>query len=70
MSAPIDSVPLGTNIFIDANVLVYGLNGESAECADFLRRCSIEDITGICLFETVNEATHVFMRAEAQSKVC
>lgn len=68
MSTPIDSVSRGTNIFIDANVLVYGLNGESRECRGFLQRCSTEEITGICLFETVNEATHVFMRAEAQSK--
>ena len=33
-----------------------------------LERCSREEVTGISLFEIVNEATHVFMLAEASSK--
>ena len=33
-----------------------------------LERCSREEVTGISLFEIVNEATHVFMLAEARSK--
>jgi hypothetical protein len=33
-----------------------------------LERCSREDVTGLALFETVNEVTHRFMIAEALSK--
>ncbi|HEY6328299.1 MAG TPA: type II toxin-antitoxin system VapC family toxin [Blastocatellia bacterium] len=65
---PLDQAPAKADIFIDANIFVYGLSEESAQCRDFLRRCSTEELTDICLFETVNEATHVFMRAEAQAK--
>jgi predicted nucleic acid-binding protein len=65
---PIRDIPNGSDVFIDANVLIYGLAGQSVECKDLLIRCSLEQITGICLFETVNEATHRFMLAEAKSK--
>ena len=66
--APLATVPAGTDIFIDANVFVYGLNGMSAQCCDFLTRCAKEEVTGISLFEIVNEATHKFMLGEARSK--
>lgn len=33
-----------------------------------LERCSREEVTGISLFEILNEATHVFMLAESSSK--
>ncbi len=44
------------------------MSGQSGECRQFLDRCLREDVTGITLFETVNEATHRFMIAEALSK--
>ena len=68
MAQPLDAVPNGTNVFIDANVLVYGLTGTSAQCKTFLERCSREEVTGITLFEIVNNATHSFMKAEAVQK--
>jgi predicted nucleic acid-binding protein len=55
-------------IFIDANIFIYGLSGQSSQSAQFLERCLREDVTGITLFETVNEATHRFMVAEALAK--
>jgi predicted nucleic acid-binding protein len=64
----IRDIPSGSDVFIDANVLIYGLAGQSAECKDLLERCSREEVIGICLFETANEATHRFMLAEAKSK--
>jgi predicted nucleic acid-binding protein len=64
----IRDIPSGSDVFIDANVLIYGLAGQSAECKDLLERCSREEVIGVCLFETANEATHRFMLAEAKSK--
>jgi predicted nucleic acid-binding protein len=61
-------IPSGTDLFIDANILVYGLAGQSSECRDLLLRCSREELFGVCLYETVNEATHRFMLAEAMAK--
>ncbi len=64
----IRDIPSRSDVFIDANILIYGLAGQSTECRDLLLRCSREEVVGICLFETVNEATHRFMLAEAWSK--
>lgn len=65
---PLPSVRNSTDIFIDANIFIYGLSGQSAQCQQLLERCSKEEVTGITLFEIVNEATHQFMLAEAKSK--
>ena len=62
------SVPNASDIFIDANIFIYGLSGQSAQCRRLLERCSREEVIGITLFEIVNEATHQFMMAEAKSK--
>lgn len=65
---PLPSVPAGSDIFIDTNILMYGLTGQSAQCTAFLDRCSRGEITGITLFLVVNEATHTLMLGEAFSK--
>jgi len=68
---PVYSLPTlsaGTPIFVDANILVYGINGRSIQCHDFLERCSQEKVVGVCLYEVVNEATHRFMLGEAINK--
>jgi predicted nucleic acid-binding protein len=65
---PLTSIPPGSDIFIDANIFVYGLSNQSAQCLRLLERCSREEVIGISLFEIVNEATHKFMLAEASSK--
>lgn len=65
---PLLSIPTGADIFIDANILVYGLNSASAQCFQLLERCSREEVIGVSLFEIVNEATHVFMMGEAVLK--
>ncbi|MCX6909620.1 MAG: type II toxin-antitoxin system VapC family toxin [Verrucomicrobia bacterium] len=65
---PLSQIPNGSDVFLDANVLIYALNGQSKECYGLLERCSREEVTGICLFEVVNEATHRFMLAEALTK--
>jgi predicted nucleic acid-binding protein len=65
---PLSQIPTGSDVFIDANIFVYGLGGHSPQCRHFLERCLREEITGVCLFEIINEATHKFMLAEAASK--
>lgn len=65
---PLPDVPAGSDIFIDANIFIYALSKKSAQCELLLERCSREEITGISLFEIVNEATHRFMLAEAVAK--
>jgi hypothetical protein len=62
------SFPSHSFIFIDANIFIYGLSGQSAQSAQFPERCLQEDVTGITLFKTVNEATHRFMVTEALVK--
>jgi len=68
MAAPLDSVPDGSDVLIDANIFVYGITNQSPQCAEFLTRCSNERVFGITLFEVVNNATHIFMLAEARQK--
>jgi predicted nucleic acid-binding protein len=65
---PLPQIPNRSDVFIDANIFVYGLSGQSTQCKQFLERCSREEVTGICLYEIVNEATHRFMLAEAKSR--
>jgi predicted nucleic acid-binding protein len=68
MAEPLDAVPKGTDVLIDANILVYGITNESAHCTHFLDRCSREEVIGITLFEVVNNATHQLMKGEAVQK--
>lgn len=68
MAEALDAIPNGADVLIDANILIYGLTGKSAHCKRFLERCSRQEITGITLFEIVNDATHQFMKAEAIQK--
>jgi predicted nucleic acid-binding protein len=55
-------------VFIDANIFIYGLSGQSGQCRQLLERCLREEVTGITLFETINEVTHRLMVAEALAK--
>lgn len=68
MPAPLNAVPDGSDVLIDANIFIYGLTAKSAQCKSFLARCSREEITGVALFESVNDATHQFMKGEAVQK--
>lgn len=65
---PLPQVPNGTNLFIDANILVSALGGRSAQCLAFLERCSREEVTGLCAYSVLLEAVHQFMVAEARAK--
>ena len=62
------NLPERSFVFIDSNVFIYALSAQSAQCRQLFERCVREEVTGLALFETVNEATHRFMIAEALSK--
>ncbi len=64
----LDSLPSGSYVFIDANIFIYGLNRKSSQCYKLIERCAREELTGVSLFEIVNEATHVLMLGEAFEK--
>ena len=65
---PLPNLPDQSFVLIDANVFIYALTAQSAQCRQLVQRCVREEVTGIALFETVNEVTHRFMIAEALSK--
>jgi predicted nucleic acid-binding protein len=65
---PLPSLPDESFVLIDSNVFIYALTAQSAQCRQLFERCLREEVTGIALFETVNEATHRFMIAEALFK--
>lgn len=67
-ASALPNIPSHSFVFIDANIFVYGVSRQSAQCLQFLDRCLREEVTGITLFETVNEVTHRLMVAEALSK--
>jgi predicted nucleic acid-binding protein len=64
----LSNLPDQSFVIIDANVFIYALSGQSAMCRQLFERCLREEVTGIALFETVNEVTHRLMIAEALSK--
>ena len=65
---PLPNLPDRTFVCIDANILVYALAGQSAQCRQLIERCVREEVSAVVLFETVNEVTHRFMIAEAVAK--
>ena len=67
-TAALTALPNGSNVFIDANIFIYGLANQSSECREFLARCSREELFGFSLYDVVADATHRFMLAEALSK--
>jgi uncharacterized protein len=59
------NLPSGTDVFLDANVFIYALGGQSQECVGLLRRCSTEEVFGITTLDVIQEVTHRLMLIEA-----
>jgi predicted nucleic acid-binding protein len=59
------TLPAGIDIFLDANVFIYGFGGQSRQCLDLLFRCAREEVYGVTTIEVINEVTHRLMLAEA-----
>lgn len=62
------NIPAGSDVFLDANVIIYALGKSSPECVALLKRCATEEVTGITSFSVVGEVTHRLMMEEAQSR--
>jgi predicted nucleic acid-binding protein len=61
------AVPSGTDIAIDANIFVYAFLHQSDDCRALLLRCARQDVYGVATLDTVSEATHRLMCAEAMN---
>lgn len=53
-------------VAVDANILVYATRNNSAQCADFLKRCGNGEVTAIVSTHVLAEVMHVLMIAEAR----
>lgn len=62
---PLSALPSGSDVFIDANIFIYGLNRLSNQCYDLLHRCAREEIIGVTSFHVLSEVTHGLMIGEA-----
>jgi predicted nucleic acid-binding protein len=62
---PLGNLPADTDIFLDANIFIYALGGQSQQCLDLLFRCAREEVCGVTTIEVINEVTHRLMLAEA-----
>ena len=61
-------LPDGSDVFLDANILIYGVTNQSRDSYRLLERCSTETVTGITSFSVIAEATHELMLGEARQK--
>jgi predicted nucleic acid-binding protein len=64
---PIPQIPNRTNVFIDANVFIYGIERASAECYGLLERCSREEVVGVSNYTVILEVIHRLMLADARA---
>jgi predicted nucleic acid-binding protein len=63
--ASIPSLPAGKDVLLDANVLIYGLRGQSPQCLALLTRCATEEVIGITTIDIITDVCHKLMLAEA-----
>jgi predicted nucleic acid-binding protein len=70
MSSPlaVPSLPSGTEVLLDANVITYALNRRSRECVELLERCTTGDLSGYTTVEVLADVCHRLMLAEAAFK--
>ena len=61
-------LPAGTEVLLDANVLIYALTKRSPECSALLRRCAVQEVFGFTTVEVVNDVCHRLMLAEAMGR--
>ena len=61
---PLSSLPAGSDVYIDANIFVYAMLGESSECRALFTHCEI-DVFGYSDIRVLHDASHQLMLAEA-----
>lgn len=57
-----------TPVFVDANIFIYHLTGNSHECRLFLERCQEGEVEAISSWSTAVEVWHRLMLAQAADK--
>ena len=58
---PLGNLPADTDIFLDANIFIYALGGQSQQGLDLLFRCAREEVCGVTTIEVINEVTHRYV---------
>ena len=64
----LDDIRNGTRVFLDANVLIYGIRRSSAQCRGLLARCASGSVQGVISTVVIAEVGHRRMMEEAKSK--
>lgn len=64
----LDEIPLGAEVFIDANIFIYHFTGGSKDCTEFLSKCEKGDLVGITSIIVLLEVLHRLMMVEAVIK--
>ena len=65
-ATPLSSIPAGTWVTIDTNILVYANQRRSPECIGFLERCASAELQGVVPTPMVAELVHSLMLIEAR----
>ena len=63
--AGLSTLPVGSDVYIDANIFVYSMLGQSGECDAFLRRCGT-DVYGYADVRVLHDTMHQLMLADAE----
>lgn len=62
--SPLGTIPANADVYIDANIFVYALLTQTAECLRFLARCG-KDINGYSDVKVLHDTMHKLMCADA-----
>jgi predicted nucleic acid-binding protein len=65
---PLTSIPAGSEILIDANVLIYGVNVFSPQCHNLLGRCAGREVSAFVTIDVLAEVCHRLMVGEAAGR--
>jgi predicted nucleic acid-binding protein len=65
---PLASISAGEEVFLDANVIVYGALALSAQSHDLLHRCARREVSGYTTVEVMNDVCHRLMVGEAAGR--
>lgn len=61
----LDQIPKNDIVLIDANIILYALRDQSAQCKRLLRRCVERETYGVIASHVLAEVSHRLMIAEA-----
>jgi len=64
----LSKIPDGARVFVDANVILYTLAGQSDQCRGFLARCASGQVEGWITTVVVAEICHRRMMMEARAR--